>query len=173
MRRFTVSTTICPLLLILVSRPAASAERAGKTTKPLLVITGPNSNVRKPEYHRIASAKQLQKVWLQHHGKTAQQAFEERLTGLNVDFDRCIVVAIFQGAGTNSRGVTVDSVTETEKTVTVRFDESHYQTSGGFDRSSAFAFVVLPKSKKAVVLEENVQGLKGRPAKWKERARLK
>jgi hypothetical protein len=86
-----------------------------------------------------------------------------------------MVLAIFRGQAVNHRGVTVKSITETADEVTVRFDYLTFQTAGpdgGAVPASAYGFILLPASKKTVVLEEDVQGLKDRPSIWKERARL-
>jgi hypothetical protein len=70
-----------------------------------------------------------------------------------------------------------DSVLENADVTVIRFVEVTYQT---FQRvgeppkppDRPYAFVVLPKSKKTIVLEEGVQEFKGDPPVWKECARL-
>jgi len=140
--------------------------------RPILLLTGPTSQIDATEYHRITSTENWQTLWLRHHGKTAQEAFNERLTNVEIDFENHELIAIFQGVEINSRGLTIDSIIEDDDVITVRFDDWQYQSSGGADRCSTYGFVLLPKSTKPIVLEENVQGLKDEPPKWKQRARL-
>ena len=91
---------------------------------------------------------------------------------LEVDLARCEVVALFRGDSINSCGLRVGSVTEDGDTVVVRFDDISFQTmsSGGKDggdRVVPYAFIILPKSEKTIVLEENVQSIIGGPPQWK------
>ena len=58
----------------------------------------------------------------------------------------------------------IDSVEEREDAIAVRFDDISFQTEGrdgGAVHVTPYAFIVLPRSKKPVVLEENVQNLLG------------
>ena len=149
-------------------------EKLKKLIKPLLFWTGINSQIKQPHYERISSSKQWKAIWLKHYGKTAQEAFTDRIPRTEIDFERCMVLAIFQGEGINSRGLTLDSIQEESERIRVRFDEWHYQTdaNGGADRCQSFAFVVIPRSTKPVIVEENIQGLKGQPPKYRVRAIL-
>jgi hypothetical protein len=83
-----------------------------------------------------------------------------------------MIVTMFKGSSVNSHGLRIDSVTETTHAVTVRFDDISYQVSGEGNRVAPYAFVLLPKSEKPVVLEENVQQYLGEPPVWKEVAKL-
>ena len=93
------------------------------------------------------------------------------------DFKKCMVIAIFKGSASNSRGLNIISTDEHEDTVYLRFDDMSYQTAGGLDGGrvpvTPYAFVVIPNSAKLVLIEENVQSLKEKPPVWNERARLK
>jgi hypothetical protein len=129
--------------------------------------------VGKPAFHRVTSEGAWKKVWLSHLGKTEADTFRESLPAVTFDFDRCMVIAVFQGEKTNSRGLTVISLDEGKDAITLRFDDMSYQTVGGVARVTPYAFVVVPKSAKVVVVEEDVQALKDKPPEWKERARLK
>jgi hypothetical protein len=122
----------------------------------------------------------LEELWLSHLGKTEADRFREHLPIVQIDFEKCMVIAIFQGAKTNSRGLRVISVNENNDNVTLRVDDMSYQTSGGLNGGGGggvpvkpYAFVVISKSAKLVVVEEDVQSLKDKPPEWKERARLK
>jgi hypothetical protein len=168
----------CCSLLVTLSALAQDSKAA--LTKPLLVLTGADSHVIKPAYQRITSEAAWQQLWLSHLGKTEADSFREHLPIVQIDFEKCMLIAVFRGVATNSRGVNVISVEEQEASVCVRFDDMSYQTAGGFGddaggsvKVTPYAMIVIPKSTKLVVLEENVQGLKNQPPTWKERARLK
>lgn len=77
-----------------------------------------------------------------------------------------MVLAIFRGRGWNSAGVRAISIVEEQGRIVFRFHDKSYQTDGPDGRGkqgTAYAFFVIPRSTKAVVLEENVQGLIGKP----------
>lgn len=167
--KLIVSMVICATGLLLI---AADARKAGSVTSPLAVLTGNDSHVKKRAYERIASPADWKKTWLTHLGKKEDTIYRP---AMEVDFDRCEVVAVFAGESWNSCGFQIDSVTEQDDSIVVRFEDISYQTvgpDGGGDRVTPFAFVVLPKSKKPITLEDNIQQYKGRPAEWKEVARL-
>lgn len=176
--RFTV-TAYCTALFLSIATFVLGSELmpdTGKPIEPFLSWTGSQSQVRETKYLRIDHKKQWQKVWLKHLGKSKNQAFQDSDTQFQIDFDRCEVIAIFQGAGWNSRGIRLEEVKETAEKITIRYDNISYQTSGidgGGVRVSTFTFLVFPKTSKPYQLEENTQGLKSRPAKWTERAVLK
>jgi len=96
-----------------------------------------------------------------------------------VNFDKCMVVAIFQGKSWNSNGVTCYSVQDQGDTVLFRFDEDTYQTmsaepggNGGGVNVTAYGIFVLPRTTKPLIIEENVQNVIGQPPNWKERAKF-
>ena len=82
-----------------------------------------------------------------------------------------MAIAIFLGKTWNSRGVSA-TVSEDDERVRVRFDSISYQTIGGADHVTPYGVLVIPRSAKEVVLEENVQGLIGGEPVWKVRARF-
>jgi hypothetical protein len=170
------------LVLGLVYAPAGpiaatAKESAGKPLKPCVVITGADSHVMKLRYRRITSADEWTRVWQEHKGEkpTGQyDQFYDPLTLPSIDFDRYIVIAIFQGNGWNSAGLRAISISEENDCVIFRFDNKGYQTGGtspdgGVKKATAYGFFVVPRSTKPVVLEENVQQYIGQPPEWKER----
>ena len=86
-----------------------------------------------------------------------------------------MVIAIFQGGSLKDHGVEVHSILEEKDCIRVQFGPMSWQTAFShkpkFD-SQSFAFIVLPKSGKAIVFEEDVRGQIHAPPIWKERARL-
>lgn len=156
----------------LILAPGLRAADAPAAAKPLLVLTGADSKAEQAGFFRAESADELKAHWLAHLGLKAEEAFRQRSPVLDVDFDRCMVVVLFQGRKTNSRGLDVLGLEESDSALTLRYDDRSFQTAGGVVNVVPFAFVVLPKTNKPVVVEENVQNLKNQPPKWKERAKL-
>ena len=162
---------ICSMALMLTLDGATCAE---KKTKPVLFLTGADSRIAQRTYLLITDEQVWEKTWLRHRGLTAQEAFEKRQAMIHVDFRTHLIVAVFQGQGINSRALTVEGITETDNQMLVRFDEWTFQTdarSRGV-KSSSYGFILLPKTTKTIVLEENGQGLKNGPPKWKRQAVL-
>ncbi len=151
------------------------AENPVTTAKPLAVLTGRDSQVRKPSYYRISSSEQWDKVWSAHHGKTQSPTME-------IDFEKCMVIAVFQGTGRYSDGLEIDSISETADRITLRFRDRWYAIAlrpGQAPPDDApYGFIILPTSKKPVFLEEQTSPTfdkttgKRLPPDWKERARL-
>jgi hypothetical protein len=119
---FGAATVLCS------TRPAIAAdERRGEVTKPLAVITSKDSQVREPRCERVTSEQQWKRVWLDHLGMKEDNFHSPRL---EVDFDRCFVIAVFRGVSVNCCGVRVASVTERGDGITVRLNDLTYQTIG-------------------------------------------
>ncbi|MHC5035712.1 MAG: hypothetical protein ACYTHM_00215 [Planctomycetota bacterium] len=160
---------------LLAGEVSAAEAPSGKAIKPYVVFSGSQSKIEKPEIIRIASRKAWTEVWCRHVGLPRQDPYHDYYNRAGVpavDFDRCMVVAIFQGRASNSAGVDALSITEEEGILRFRYDDRSFQTVGGAESVSAFGIFILPRSGKPVVVEENVQGLKGKPPVWRERARL-
>jgi hypothetical protein len=144
---------------------------------PLVTWFGRDSAVKEQSFYRVTDDDGWLRLWEKHTGQPAKRGNFDQPFIPKINFDKCMVVAIFKGAKVNSNGVIVLSVTEDEKRMLFRFDESTFQTFGQDARGGAvdvtpFGIFVLPRSSKPLVLEENVQGLKDQPEKWKERARF-
>ena len=174
---------VLPALLIAIftqdppQRAAAAAPRA--ELRPAVAIAGANSAVTKTSYLRLHTVQELARAWLAHSGKPAPDGdydfFYNQASVPEVDFTAFEVIAMFGGETMNSAGFTVISVSDESARRVVRFDHKSYQTmgaDGGGKRATPFGFFVLPRTPAAVVLEENVQSLIGKPPEWKERARL-
>jgi hypothetical protein len=151
---------------------AAPSFAANNNSKPLVVYSGSNSEVRKPLYSKITSKSDWDKVWAAHLGTSVDDAYRP---AFEVDFDKCAVIAILKGDQINVRGVEIANVIDNGNSITVRFREVGYQSADESNHKpdKPFAFVVLPKTNKQIVLEEDTQTYKNEPAIWKELTRLK
>jgi hypothetical protein len=148
---------------------APAVEKSNTGTSALMVLTGNDSKIVKPAYQRVRSAAEWKRTWLSHLGFKSDTIYRP---AMEVDFNRCMVIAVFGGKYVNSCGYRIESVIENKISILIRFDDISYGTAGGADRVTPYAFVVLPKTDKPVVLEKNMQRYKGEPPEWKEVARL-
>lgn len=165
---------VIAMIGVLACFDAVAGEAPTTQGSPLAVLSGASSKVSEARYRRVISADEWRRVWLDHLGMNTD-AINRPL--FEVDFQRCMVLVIFGGKMVNVASERVDSVTETERAIVVRIDDVGYQTGGiggddHADHVTPFAFVVLPKSVKQIILENNVQMYKGHPPEWKELARI-
>lgn len=152
------------------------AETAvAKAPKPLVSWSGSDSKIAARRYVRVDTREQWLKLWHEHMGKTPPKTFASyrpQTFAPQVDFNTCMVVAVFGGKHWNSAGIFAASIIETKDAITLRFDDFSYQTGDWADEVTTFGIFVLPRSSKTIVLEEDVQNRRAAPPLWKERARL-
>ncbi len=159
---------------------AAAEDNAGQTTHPYVTLTGPDSHVIKPSCHRVASEGEWIKTWQRHNGAKESNDYDLFYNPLGlpyVDFEKCMVVAVFQGRGTNSAGLKAVAVLENKDGIVLRFEDKFYQTmerapGGGGNKTTAYGFFVLPRSSKTVVLEEYHRDINGQRPVLDQRIRL-
>ncbi|MEI8373138.1 MAG: hypothetical protein WCJ35_09945 [Planctomycetota bacterium] len=187
MKRLGVASAIGIVLALACLIAKAAEESAGRMLKPCVTITGADSHVAIHRYHRITSHGVLTRIWQEHMGQNWQDRRErmgqrrtdpsdlrEPLTCPMIDFDKYMVIGIFQGEGVNSTGLKVFSISEEDNRILFRYDENSYQTMGrvgsshGGDKVTVYGFFVLPRSTKRMVLEKNVQNYLGQPPVWKQ-----
>jgi hypothetical protein len=159
-------------VLFLLAALAIEANAAAKARMPLVVVSGADSEVRQASYRRITEPDEWAKIWANHVGTSVDDPYSPRF---EVDFGRCMVIAILRGEQQNSRGIQLDSMEDSEDVLVIRFTQLGYQTSGADNNKPLdrpYAFVVVPAATKRIVIEENVQNLIGRPPDWKEVARM-
>lgn len=171
-RPLTMFVVILASAFLRLSETGA-ADEVSAINSALVVLSGNDSHVSTRAYQRVTSAADWKKTWLDHLGLRQDTICR---TAMEIDFDRCIVVAVFGGTTWNLCGFQVDSVREDNDVILVRFIDIGYQTAGpdgGGDRVTPYAFIVLPRSDKPIVLEETIRSLDTRDAPiWKEVARL-
>lgn len=164
--------------LVGLSPMAAVSSEGDKTPaaiSPCVALTGADSHVSERGYFRITTLKDWTRIWQEHKGLKQNEEYDvySDPAGLPlVDFERFMVIAVFQGRSWNSAGLRAVSIVEEQERIVFRFDDKSYQTAGpdgGGKQVSAYGFFVIARSTKAVVLEENVQGLIGKAPVWKER----
>jgi hypothetical protein len=114
-------------------------------------------------------------LWLRHQtgkpepGNGSPEAFQSGA----VDFQRCMVVAVFQGEGSNCAGYEIHSITEDKDRILVRVQGQYFQTLEEAVVTAAWGVFVLPVSAKPVVVELDTKTLLADPPKWTKVADLK
>ena len=157
---------------------AVPEDNARQAARPCVTLTGADSHVKERSYFRITSEDEWVKIWQRHKGVNESKDYDLFYNPLglpNIDFEKCMVIAVFQGSGWNNAGLTAVAVLEGKDGIVLRFGNKGYQTGGpggGGKRTTVYGFFVLPQSSKTVVLEENVQNIRGQPPVWKERISL-
>lgn len=142
----------------------------------LVSLHGPRSEFPEEAFVRVMNAAEFREMWGRHMGDDAAAARATRAYP-EVDFERCMVVAYFRGESVNSDGERIESIDRVGGMLRIRFDSMQYQTfgaapDGGRVECTPFGVWVLPRDEGPIVIEENVQGLIGRPPQWKERKRF-
>lgn len=156
-------------------QPAGEREKCNSPLMPYLSLIGPNSQTDKPAILRAAGESEWKEIWRMHVGEQGVRRSVHGDGTPEIDFSRCIVIAIFVGESWNSDGAYVEAVEDLGDVVRLRFDERTYQTAGpggGGVKVRPYGIFVLPHTTKPIIVEENVQGLIGQPPKWKQQARF-
>jgi hypothetical protein len=163
------------VVCVTVASVAVAAE-PGKAIKPVLVLTGGESEIGTETFRRCTSEAEFQELWMKHGGVTKLNA---AMFSPKVDFDAYMVVAIFGGQG-NKLGITVWSAADEPTLIRVRYSEAMVQTAGRAFRGMnlppgpghGYAIMVLPRSPKAITLEFGTRNSLEEPFKWAERGKL-
>ncbi|MCA9285991.1 MAG: hypothetical protein KDA22_12280 [Phycisphaerales bacterium] len=156
----------------------APQQRAEMAVPVLVKWTGARSAIEQPRVERIADPERWVAVWKEHRGDGIEKNARNWPVWPEVDFERCMVLCIFGGRSTNTDGWNIESVADRGADLLVRYDAMTFQTAsfGGEPdhgaSTSPYGIFVLPRSAKPIVMEENVQGLIGRPPVWKEKHRF-
>lgn len=173
-----------------VTSPAATREADDRpVAEPLVWMAGLDSEIRERTYLRITNAAEWKRLWKRHLGSKYDRYYGPNV---DVDFERVMVIAIFNGAAANTRGIEVTSVHESEQSILIRFNVLGYQTITGLSTNlgraatqsakvseeveipdTSFAFIVLLRSERIVVLDEDKHTRIDDPPAWVEVARLK
>lgn len=162
----------------LVLSEAAPVPARGKDSviRSVAVLTGTRSQVAKESFRLIETADEWKKVWEEHRTRPAPSEKGERSQFFEVDFDRHVVVAMFDGDGYQNDGYSIEAVSD-GKRLTIRYQMSWVSIGGppfptGLDTTS-YCFIVLPRITKLIDIEEDVRKEKPAPPVWKHRATLK
>ncbi|AWM41957.1 hypothetical protein GobsT_69110 [Gemmata obscuriglobus] len=172
------SITLCAVVLGGLAQEPKQPQEV--KFKPTLILTGSHSAIRKNKFEVVANERDWQKLWKEHRGDAAARLFTDADQSFDVDFDTHYVVAVFYGGSPEGR------VTPRRRgeALLIGYENLYYQTEGGAvdtspDLSKAqeattahYAFLVLSKPMKTVVIERNTQRVLGEPPIWEEQKRF-
>jgi hypothetical protein len=164
----------------LLASPANCSADENGATKPLVSFSGSRSKINEPSYQLITSAKDWTNLWLRHTGTAAAEKYDDFYNPAGVpevNFDKCMVIAVFSGKSKNIAGIEVASYTENDGQIKLRIREKGYQTGGppgadNGDNVTPYGLFVVNRTPGMVVIEQDVQNYKGQPPIWKEVARF-
>ena len=139
-------------------------------------MTGAYSKVSNRYYAVVTTEKEWERIWEKHSGQS-ETVLSGGGTRFTVDFDRYIIIAVFQGIQPDSRGVVAQSVDDTPAMTVFRFTNRWVSTSGETPaRTGApytpFGIFVIPRTPKDVVLFEEVHGVKSQHPAYTMRAQF-
>lgn len=180
-RRFTLFSVTLAIVVIVAAGISVNARERGEATgatvetKPYFAMSGPNSAIDYRAFAVIRDQETFDLMWQKHKGDGIERAGQGWPLSPDVDFDSCMVVALFRGDSVNCNGEQIESIHEHEDHLEVRYDSVTYQTASfdGKDRGNAvtpYGIFVVPRVDKKVHLVENVQGFIGQPPKWERQA---
>jgi hypothetical protein len=174
MARLRLPVVLLGTIAVLVSAPVGYPEEKVEVgTKPLFAMHGRNSKITKQKLLRITKAEEWQALWMEHKiGSAKPKDVPGDFEYSNLDYDKVMVIAVFEGEGINCRGYTSHSIREVETRVVVRVNAHTYQSGINTPDTQAWGILVIPRSSKEVVLEHDVRGLIEAPPEWKEWARF-
>lgn len=174
-----VAAVVCIGSLVVASPEDDRTDKNHKAValiEPCVSLAGANSGITKREIHRITKQDDWIRLWQKHKGLevTGEYDFHYDPAGLPlVDFQRYMVIAIFQGSGWNSARAKAVSIEDQPEQIVVRYDDKGYQTfgpDGGGDEVTPYGIFVVPRSNKAVAVGEMVRQYKNEAPKWEQRA---
>jgi hypothetical protein len=177
------------LLSLLMVSPTVARELEATKLRPTAVFQGSHSQIKKETFRLIDTEAAWKELWKQHRGETTDRRHTEPDLALGIDFDTHCVVAVFTGncdwckVAPRQRG----------ESVVIGFEACCYQIIGqppvgtpvdpveerarrkqGKQNKAAapYAFVVLPRPIKTVVIEQDVRREIASPPEWKYRVTL-
>jgi hypothetical protein len=178
MKRTFVSLAIVAICFAGICTSRAE-DSAGQVNRPLMTLAGDDSQVKELSYHRITSEAEWIKIWQRHKGAKESKDYDLYYNPLGlpyIDFEKCMVIAVFQGSGWNSAGLKAVEIRENKEGIVLRFEGKGYQTAGpggGGKKVTVYGFFILPHSDKTVILEENHPNMLGQPPIWKAVSTIK
>ncbi len=153
---------------------------AEKMIRPLYSLAGDDTRITSTEQLRIMDVDTWIRFWLRHTGQPGTPAdfSVTRPSGApRIDFEQCMVLAVTESPGQLNAGIRVVAITETDRQLTVNYENMPYQAPEGvLAPGNSFGILVIPRSLKEVIFRHNVQEARsrilGEPPVWKEVRRI-
>lgn len=187
MRAAMVAVAVIALLgfaaVFAAAPPADGAQEEEEGFKPYVSLWGDRSEITEASFERVVTEEAWGRLWGRHIDDDVFPGGHYNTEGLpDVNFDRCMVLAVFRGEQVNNAGVTVRRIIEREDALHVRFEDHPYQTGIGppaedgkpapderarkggeptpnepaRQHARPYGIFIVPRSKKAVVFERYV-----------------
>jgi len=155
---------------------AAKDDVRPAAMRPLAEMSGAYSKIATRFYIAVTSEKEWNRIWAKHSGQS-DAILSAGGTQLHVDFDRYMVLAVFQGEQPYNLGVVAQSIDEGMDKLTFRFTNKWVSAENGTPQRTAipytpFGIFVLPRVLKEVVMEEAIYGSKGQAPTYTVRAKF-
>ncbi len=143
---------------------------------PCVALSGVDSHVGEKSYLRISNLKDWVKLWHKHKGVKPEGEYDFHYDPLNlpiVDFDRYMVIALFEAPAEYRDEFQAHSISEKSEEIRICFRTKGHQTGrvvpfpnqpkGCSDEDlesprKAYGFFFVPKSNKTIIMEERVWG---------------
>jgi len=172
--------------LLIVALCAAPRPAPATTLAPFVTLSGADSRVTDARCLRITTADEWAATWLEHVGAPPKPKYDlyYNKAGLPVvDFERCMVIAVFAGATANTAGVSAhggpltdpDAKVQTptaEGDDVLRLSWHGYQSGIPADSVTAFGFFVVPRSTAPLVVQDREMPMGEGRGRIVERARF-
>lgn len=142
-----------------------TGNKTQKKIKPYVILSGTQSFITegkliiKGESYLIRSQKELTNLWLKHVSLPKDEYDKKiKLMGVpQVDFENCMVVAIFYGSSLSLEGIEAVSIIEKEEIISFNLEERTLgiSLSGNL---SPYSFFIIQKHSKTIVLYHSKLG---------------
>jgi hypothetical protein len=188
---------VAVLLAALLASAATAPQDApapASTLTPFATLTGAHSRVTEARCERISTQDDWVATWLAHVGEPPAEHYDlyfNRAGVPLVDFARCMVVAVFDGASHNNAGyealpatavtvggVAVSTAGQPSGGDVLVIEAHHFQTlgpapDGGAQAVTPFAFFILPRTDATLLVQQHYPRMGGEgPGRIVERARF-
>ncbi len=137
---------------------------------PYVTWSGAFSAVRQSTIERAVNREQWAVLWRRHAGRKGERNATNVQVIPEIDFDSCMVVAVFCGEMTQCNGARIARIDEIEGGLLLRYERLDFEVSvrSGEDARlvevTPYGIFVLPRSHNRLIIEEAVPGQFGRPA---------
>ena len=144
----------------LIASPETNARLRGAPVQATQVISGGNSKIKEPRCVRVTSPADWATLWAAHSPSNTPPP--------RVDFEKEMVVGVFQGQYVNCRGITPLHILDCQDTLEVFVAGKYYQSYRVSDPATPYGLFIVPKSAKRLLVKDNIQGYIAAPPIWKE-----
>ncbi len=169
MRRLFVSVIIITIGALLSAGVQRHQPPDLRSITPLVSWSGAFSEIHVPTIQRVVNREQWAALWKRHMGRKTERNATNVQVIPEVDFETCMVVAVFSGEMTQSNGNTVASLIDFDDHLRLRYARHLFEVSVRAERDARlvdvtpYGIFVIPRSDKRIEVEEEIPSMFGRP----------